>query len=48
MSLYSRARKHFDLNRVKKLREEKIKEEKILHDLVEAKKSDWRKDLQKP
>jgi len=29
MSLYSRARKHIDMNRVKKLREEKIKEETI-------------------
>ena len=29
MNLYSRARKHIDMNRVKELREEKIKEEKI-------------------
>ena len=29
MSLYSRARKHIDMNRVKELHEEKIKEEKI-------------------
>ena len=48
MSLFTRARKHIDMNRVKKLREEKIKEEKILHDLVEAKKFDWRRDFQKP
>ena len=48
MSLFTRARKHIDMNRVKKLREEKIKEENILHTLVEARKSDWRKDLQKP
>ncbi len=29
MSLYSRARKHIDMNRVKELREEKLKEKKI-------------------
>ena len=29
MNLYSRARKHIDMNRVKELREEKIKREKI-------------------
>ena len=29
MSLYSRARKHIDMNRVKELREEKVKKEKI-------------------
>ena len=29
MSLYTRARKHIDMNRVKELREERIKEEKI-------------------
>jgi len=48
MNLYSRARKHINMNRVKELREEKIKEENILHTLVEARKSDWRKDLQNP
>ena len=29
MSLYSKARKHIDMNRVKELREEEIKEQKI-------------------
>jgi hypothetical protein len=29
MNLYSRARRHIDMNRVKELREEKIKREKI-------------------
>ena len=29
MSLYSRARKHIDMKRVKEIREEKIKEQKI-------------------
>ena len=29
MSLYTRARKHIDMNRVKELREEKLKEKKI-------------------
>ena len=48
MSLYKRARKYIDMNRVKELREEKIKKEKTLHNLVEVKKSDWRKDLQEP
>lgn len=32
MSLYTRARKHIDMNRVKELREEKIKEENIAED----------------
>ena len=29
MSLYSKARKHIDMNRVKELREEAVKEQKI-------------------
>ena len=29
MSLYSKARKHIDMNRVKELRKEEIKEQKI-------------------
>ena len=51
MNLYSRARKHIDMNRVKELREEKIKEEKIAEVLkqqeellVELKKIEIKED----
>ena len=50
MSLYTKARKHIDMNRVKELREEKIKEQKIHAELeyIKAEKSkyiDWRKEV---
>ena len=56
MSLYTRARKHIDMNRVKELREEKIKKQKIdnlverqleiVAELKEIEKPvDWRRDL---
>ena len=38
MSLYTRARKHIDMNRVKELREEKIKKNKLLRYLDSKRK----------
>ena len=57
MSLYSKARRHIDMNRVKELREEKIKEKKIAEILreqqkicaeiecIQSKHIDWREEL---
>ena len=38
MNLYSKARKHIDMNRVKELRQKKIKEEKIAELILEKEK----------
>ena len=35
MSLYTKARKHIDMNRIKELREEKIKQKKIADEIRE-------------
>jgi len=35
MSLYTRARKHIDMNRVKELREEKIERKKVTNEIRE-------------
>jgi hypothetical protein len=35
MSLYTKARKHIDMNRIKELREEKIKQKKIAEEIAE-------------
>jgi hypothetical protein len=58
MSLYTRARKHIDMNRVKELREEKIERKKIadeikaqitedLRNINSPEFSNWRYDIDK-
>jgi len=56
MNLYSRARKHIDMKRVKEMREDKVRKEKIAQEVIEQIReelrnfnspefSNWRFDL---
>jgi hypothetical protein len=42
MSIYSRARKYIDMDRVKELREEKIKQKEIVEEISEQIKEEMR------